>query len=434
LNERVLLAALIAFYVLLPLDIGFPRVPLFGHPLNSAIAATLIVFISLIAQSGRSIFLFLREPYSIVQLICCYGLVLSALRSASAPVALHSSLLYASTFLLNYLIFRHVTRRHGIRWLSPVVVAIGVTAAAVAISRAVAGIQMPWYDKWYLESSGTQPEDYSLATARAAGTMNNAILYGLLMVLVLPYALDLKRRYARVLAVLIVLFAAGLSGSRTIVVGAVYAVGAAPVYRWRSLWIAIPLCLSLIVGVAWIATNVDTEDSRAAFLLVRAGFRSESATGASAAALGVNLRRDVVVEAFREMNNNWGGLTWLFGKGYYTAGSVGIRLATWYNSVDNLYVSVLYERGIVGLFLLVGAFAILIVRTRHASTVTLHWYSPLVSALAGFSFAWDAYSTFNILLVGSMAVAMWHEEQARRCLLRSRRFDRDEAAVGSGTQ
>ena len=52
--------------------------------------------------------------------------------------------------------------------------------------------------------------------------------------------------------------------------------------------------------------------------------------------------------------------------------------------------------------------------------MTLHWYSPLVLALAGFSFNWDGYSTLNILVVGSMAIAMWHEEEVRRNL-RTRR-------------
>ena len=149
LSARILVAALIAFYVLLPLDIGFPTVPLLGRPLNSAIAATLVVFFIMTIQSRGKILSFLREPYSLVQLACVYVLVGSALRSASPPSALHASLLYCSTFVLNYLILRYVTRRHGVRWLSPVVVTIGVAAAAVAISAALIGLPVPMYDAWY---------------------------------------------------------------------------------------------------------------------------------------------------------------------------------------------------------------------------------------------------------------------------------------------
>ena len=44
---------------------------------------------------------------------------------------------------------------------------------------------------------------------------------------------------------------------------------------------------------------------------------------------------------------------------------------------------------------------------------TVHWFAPVTLMVAGFSFCWDAYSMFNILVVGSMAVAMWHQEQLR---------------------
>ena len=49
------MALLIGFYVLLPLDHGFPRIPVFGRPLNSAIAATLAVLIVLAVQSELGI-------------------------------------------------------------------------------------------------------------------------------------------------------------------------------------------------------------------------------------------------------------------------------------------------------------------------------------------------------------------------------------------
>ncbi|HEX7777828.1 MAG TPA: hypothetical protein VF424_01240, partial [Vicinamibacterales bacterium] len=64
---RVLVGALVGFYVLLPLDRGFPTVPLFGRPLNSAIAATVIVFSVLLVRSRGAILAYLREPYSLIQ-------------------------------------------------------------------------------------------------------------------------------------------------------------------------------------------------------------------------------------------------------------------------------------------------------------------------------------------------------------------------------
>jgi hypothetical protein len=133
------------------------------------------------------------------------------------------------------------------------------------------------------------------------------------------------------------------------------------------------------------------------------------------AALGISLRRAVLTEAFREMSQEWGGATWIIGRGALTAPAVGMRIRPWYNTVDNVFLSTLYERGLLGLALFVGAFMTFLVVARHVASITLHWFAPIALAVAGVSFEWDAYSTFNILAVGSMAIAMWHaDEQERR--------------------
>lgn len=404
-------------YMLFPLDRGFPTVPLFGRPLNSAIAATLTVLAVMAVQSRGVVFSHLHEPYSIVQSAYCWLLVLLALIADSPPSAVHASLLYFCTFVLNYIILRHFTRLYGVRWLSVFVVKIGMVAGAVGIVRSVLGLPLPMYDAWFLRYFAQEASDYTLATVRAAGTMNNPILYGLLMVLVIPYALDLKRIPARALAVFAVLFAAGLSGSRTVLVAAAFGAGAVAVYRWRTLWVLPFACAGLLFVAASLGgVTTGGGDSRVDFLLQRAGLQPESNEFVSAAAFGINLRREVLVEGLREMSQEWEGLTWIAGRGYFTAASVGQRVLPWYTTVDNVYLTVLYERGLLGLVLFVGAFLTFLIRTRHASTLTLHWFAPLVLALAGFSFTWDAYSTFNILVVGSMAITMWHEERVRRRL------------------
>jgi hypothetical protein len=72
---------------------------------------------------------------------------------------------------------------------------------------------------------------------------------------------------------------------------------------------------------------------------------------------------------------------------------------------------VLYERGTTGLAVFIAAFFSLIMASRGAALHTLHWFAPAALAVAGLSFCWDAYSMFNILAVGSMAMAMWHQER-----------------------
>ena len=441
---RVLVGALVGFYVLLPLDRGFPTVPLFGRPLNSAIAATVIVFSVLLVRSRGAILAYLREPYSLIQSAYFGVLIVSALRSATPLSSLHWSVLYYCTFVLNYAILRHSVSLHGTYWLSAVVAALGVGAAAVAIVQGVIGIPLPMYDAWFENYFGRPPENYALATARASGTMNNPILFCFLMALVIPYAFDLRRWSARALVLFIIMFAAGLSGSRTTVfVVAVFAAGAVFVYRWRAVRalpsVAAGLAL-LAVALGWLTPA--GEGSRITFLTERSGLTAGSKTALDqesdrgsvspsgkataarppgkpvseaelSAALGINLRTGALSEGLREMTQEWGVVTWIFGRGTFTVVSVGKRLRPWYNTVDNVYLSVLYERGLIGLALFVSAFISFLIMTRRVAASTVHWFAPVTLMVAGFSFCWDAYSMFNILVVGSMAVAMWHQEQLR---------------------
>jgi hypothetical protein len=446
LGLRVLVGSLMGFYVLLPLDRGFPNVPLFGRPLSSAIAATLIVFAVLLVRSRGAMLSYLREPYCVLQSAYFCLLVVSALRAASPLSPLHWSLLYYCTFVLNYVILRYITSLYGTNWLSAAVAGIGVAAAGVAIVQGVLGIQLPMYDAWFENYFRRPPDNYALATARAHGTMNNPILFCLLMALVIPYAFELRNRPARALALFTIMFAAGLSGSRTAVfVIAVFAAGAVFVYRWRAVR-ALP---AVAGGVALLAVSLGWltpagQGSRVTFLAERAGLTEGSKTAlidepdtASTAvpgktpqaapkpprkpvseaelssALGINLRKGALTEGIREISQEWGPVTWIFGRGAFSVASVGKRIRPWYNTVDNVYLSVLYERGLSGLVLFVSAFVSFLVVTRGASAITVHWFAPVTLMVAGFSFCWDAYSMFNILVIGSMAIAMWHQEQLR---------------------
>jgi glycosyltransferase involved in cell wall biosynthesis len=446
LTARVLVGLLLAFYVLLPLDRGFPTVPLFGRPLNSAIAATLAVLLVLIVRSRGTVLAHLREPYCVLQTLYACTLVVGALRAPSPLSALHWTLLYYSTFVLNYIILRHVTRSYGAHWITITVVGLGVAAAAVGIVQGVLGIPLPMYDAWYENYFRTPPEDYALATARAAGPMNNPILYCVLMALTIPYALELPDRRVRAVALFIIMFAAGLSGSRTgVFVVAAVAAAAVAVYRWRAVRALPAVGLGLVLLLAaltWLGPG--GEGSRLGFLVERLGLladrstvaqrsrpvlNSEAATGSRtagieaanrldaderaevSAALGVSLREGAVRETAREMLQEWGPLTWMVGRGSLTSPMVGMRIQPWYTTVDNVFLCVLYERGLSGLALFASAFLAFLFTTRRAATTSVHWYAPVTLAVTGLSFCWDAYSMFNILAVGSMAVAaLQHEE------------------------
>jgi len=415
LRAQVVIGCLVAFYVLLPLDVGFPPLLIAGHPLNPAIVATCAAVGLLGVQSRGAVLHFLREPYCLVQGAYCSFLVVSAFASASPPSALHADLLFFSTFVLNYVVFRYVTRVHGIDWLPRIVVGVGLVAAALGVARGLFNVSLPMYDAWYMRQTHIYLPDVPLASRREVGTMNNPILYGVLMALIVPYIFDLKSWAGRAGALIMVTVAAGLTGSRTIAVGLVFGLGAVAVYWWRMVRVvaatATAVALLSVVFAGALAGLLG--NARVDFLLQRAGLRPEANEAVSAAAFNLALRREALAAGLHEVNENWGVPAWLIGEGYGSAAAVGQKVLAWYTTVDNEYLTQLLEHGLIGLTLFVAAFVTFMIRSRRAARATLHWYAPLALALAGFSFSWGTYSTFNILVVGSMALAMWYEEQER---------------------
>ncbi len=434
-------AALIGLHMLVPLDRGFPPLLILGRPLNTAIAASLIAFAAVLLHSrGRAVDFF-REPYCLFQIGYGVLLVASAIRAPAPLAALHWSLLYFCTFTVNYVTLRYITERHGTRYLSIAVVVFGIAAAAVSIVQAVWGIPVPIYDAWFENYFRRPPENYALANVRAAGTMSNPILYCVLMLLAVLFAFDRRNLVIRSVSLFVLLFAAGLSGSRTALpLVLVIVVGCLMVWRWRAIR-ALPAAAAvaalLVWSIGWMSAAGDA--SRAAFLADRSGLtlarpapaespappasvtagpgsgparvdvppppapKSEAVTGGE---LGITLRRDALLNGLREMIYEWSPAMWIFGRGTFSSAAVGQRLQPWYNTVDNTFLTVLYERGLLGLTFFVGAFGVFLYRTRARAFETIHWYAPVMLALAGFSFCWDAYSAFNLLVVASMVVVM----------------------------
>ena len=422
--DRILVGALVLAYVMLPLDRGFPTIPILGHPLSPAIAATMSVFVLFVIRSRGQVLQYLRDPYAIGQTAYSVVLVVSALRATAPLAALHWATLYISTFVLNYAVIRHVLAGRAVTWFTVLVVIAALGAASVGIAQSVVGLQLPAYDAWFENYFRRPPENAALSTVRASGTMSNPILYCMLMLLAVPYALSIKAVAIRAVALWVILFAAGLSGSRTAVpVLMVFVAGAIAVWRWRVVraWPAIAAGLALLVwSVGWLVQPGQT--SRAAFLTERSVVPLVSPADATAPGaapiptpkslavqsgeLGITLRIGAVTEAFREVSRNWTLVTWIVGRGALTSAEIGQRLQPWYNTVDNVFISVLYERGLLGLTLFISAFVAALYRARHLATSSIHWYAPLALGVGGLSFSWDAYSMFNILAVGSIALLM----------------------------
>ena len=410
--------ALVAFYILLPLDRGFPAVPVLGRPLSAAACATLVVFALLVMLSGGRILVHLRRRYCVLQSVYFGVLIVASLRADAPLVSLHLSLVYYCTFVLNYVILLYVARRDGPGRLGNVIAVAGLAAAAVGVLQGVFAIHITAYEGWYASYFQTEAENASDAWFRAAGTLNNPILYGMAMMLLVPYALDVRRVWMRVAIMTALAVAAALTGSRTVLlVGLIFLAGAVRVYRWRVLWGVALFTVGMAVAVGLFGgLNAVTGDPRLRFLGARLGLVEGQST--VYAQVNTAYRREALRQGLREIMSDWSPVTWAMGRGQLTAASVGEKVAMRYNTVDNVFFGVFYEKGFVGLVLFLMAFGVLLRQTWCAERRTMHWYAPLALLVSGVAFSFDAYSTFNILAVGSMAIATVIAEGSRRSAAR----------------
>ena len=118
----------------------------------------------------------------------------------------------------------------------------------------------------------------------------------------------------------------------------------------------------------------------------------------------MEVRGNVSALAVQRITNTWKLQHWLVGEGALSAAEVAHVVANGYTTLDNAILTTLFERGLPGLIVFYGSFLVILWRTRKMAFTSLHWYNPLALLATSVSFDFEAYSTFNILAVGSIAI------------------------------
>jgi hypothetical protein len=195
------------------------------------------------------------------------------------------------------------------------------------------------------------------------------------------------------------------TASRTILVLAfVFVLGSAFVYRARFLLKSVVIATVVLLLVQSIGVPAELQsDPRVGFLMSRLGMGSDFV--ARTAAENLETRHAATTLAMDHIAGQLDPVYITFGRGYTTAGTIGSLINRDLATVDNTFVTLLYEEGVPGLLLFCGAFGVLLYDTRSESRRSLFWYAALALLGTGVSFDFESYSTFNVLAVASMALA-----------------------------
>ncbi len=405
-GEVVAACILILFYMLFPLDRGFPGLPLAGKTVSPAFCASGLVLGYLYLTSAGRILSRFRYKFAFYQLLFVPILVLSSAISKDPVQAFQGCLRYTATFIFDYVILVYLVEKYGENWLAKVVIFGGVTSALIASVDTIIGIRIPLYQKLY--DLNTQATGWANAgatafdTFRAIGTMGNPIIMATLMMVCVPYVFNIKSPVLRVIVFAILFLGAAVTVSRTIAVGVVvFIVGAAFIYGRKFL---VTMATSFVVIVVLGLTSVGTflaDDPRVLIWESRLGV--PGVQGAENANDNVATRQEVTGKALKQIAG-FGPKEIVLGRGVKSTAAVGEDMFAGYSTIDNATVTLLYEEGVLGVTLFYASFFVVLWRSRKKARVTLHWYNILALLACSISFDFEDYSTFNILVVGSLAI------------------------------
>ncbi|MGV3616326.1 MAG: O-antigen ligase family protein [Fimbriimonas sp.] len=398
----IITSFVVFFYTLLPLDRGFPTFPLMGRPLSMAVVASGLAIVATFITSRGAVLQYIGRKYVVYQTVFFIFLIVSSFLAPTPLVAIQHSLRYFCTFVVNYILFLYLIERYGPGWLNRAAATAGILSAIIAIVDTFGGFRLPIYATFFEAARIVENAEVGLDAVRGIGTMGNPILMSALMLLAIPYVFEIRFPAVRAIGFVLICLGAATTVSRTFILGLlIYFVGWLFIYRTGFLKVlGIVFASFLLLGVVGVLDPL-ADDPRVQVWQSRMGLGgSESQYAAS----NISTRQDASKSAIRSIEEEWGPTDFLTGKGAFSSAEVGEDLSAGYNTIDNTTITILYERGLLAVIAFYASFvSALIVGRRHAFR-TLHWWAPIAMLACGISFDFEAYTTFNILLAGSVAI------------------------------
>ena len=388
----VLLGLLAAVNLLLPVERGFPPLRILGVPFAINVVVSLFA-LALVSVAGRNVLVsHLRNPYTVCQALLVAVLVIGAARSNRLSTSLAMALLYFSTFVANYITCHHIVRSEGSQRVAAVLGTVGLVAATVGIIEWTLSEPL-----WFYEQFADVPSAARIVPGlayRVWGTLGNPIVYSTALLGTLPFLVR-QKRMATMVSVGLCVVAAGATLSRTaILIGAVSAlVLLTRVKRARIVVLGGVACFVLLLAASMGQVSSLNEESE----LVR------RITGDDRAA---TQNIETRLEAMRTLQASLlegTVLQLLVGNGLRSSGDLVETDIRDSDTMDNTYLTLLYEIGIPGLLLYLVPL-LWVLSTPCDRSMRFHKAAVVGWLAAGLSFTSLYYGSCNFPAVVSMAV------------------------------
>ncbi len=401
-SDRIVVHALLVILcisnMLLPIDWGFPCVSIGGLPFRWPLLLNIGILCWLLVSTHGKILHVTLHRYCLYQLPFICLLVINTAISTEFFTAANRTISNISAFSLNFIILYYFFTR-GYRTIFVRIFCVTVAIAAlIGVVEGMTSFRFPFYETWFAQFDPTYIPVSQGGFWRVVGPLGNPILYSVGILLPLAFVMEIPSRLWRLLLVLLLSFAAFLTLSKTIVLIGI-PIAFFLMYRSKTArWIGAVVC-GLVV-VLLISKSLALDELELVTRWTSRLNNTESNTisfRVEAALSGLTVEKDIAPT--------------LFGHGlmssYHLASKIDVTMMT----LDNTFVSIFYDAGLIGLFCYLAGFGMMLWDTRHFAGRSAHWVIIVGLLCTGFAFDNYFYYTFNFSAAASIASLYWMRQQ-----------------------
>lgn len=397
--------------VLVPFERGIPYVRVGPAALMFPVLFNLAAFALLIlARPLRTLRRFRHPPLFWQGAVAVLFLARGA-TSFEAAKGIATGLIYASTWVAQYALLLAVIETLGRAAFARIYVAVAAIGATLGVIEGLTGYILPPYTFARLADAIAQGYASIEGVGRVDGPVGNSILFAFMMALSVPFAFEIRLRPLRWTLVAFFVAAVALSIARIgFLMLIVLALGGLLLGGSRARAAAVGLGFVLVAALAVAVIVPDNP------VVERIGARL---TGQGEASENVRFRTEAIRLALDRtfFDGNLDVAVW--GAGIRKGDTVGKSIAASVKTLDNVYVTVLYEGGLLLLFTFLAAHTFHLRRLWVGyGPARFYWFGLVAGLVGGIAFV-SAYTIgANFPFVATLAV-LSHERLVRRKLMRA---------------
>jgi len=391
-------------HYMLPLERGFDYIDLGDHPLPIAVVISMFVFGTMLLLSNGKVLRYCYDDFGRWQCLLSFIIVLSALHSDIPLASFSLAVRYFTIWVLNYASIRYIMESKSRETLVHMICFMAGLAAMVGIMEGLFSVRLPIYQHWVESYYGAHANLANIQDfKRCTGTLGHPHIFSTALLLTLPFVWQLRPRLLQIPLCGMILIASLLTVSRSVIVFlCVLSLGYFIVSK-SKVFLAVGV---VFLSVVMLTTLSDTDlvKSSPQLLLWAQRLNLVEGTEGTNASQSESGRLGMWTTAMSEFVGE-GVVSQLFGGGMMSSVDVAEE-GTNNNTLDNTYITILYEQGIFGLLLFCFIFGALLWKLRRFATSSLHVCSIFGLLMVGQTFVLIYYSTFNFVALASIAYLM----------------------------